>query len=186
MKRILDILISLVGVVFLWPLFVIIAFAIKLDTAGTVFYKQVRVGINGKEFILLKFRTMPMEAESQTGPVWATDKDPRSTPIGAILRKTALDELPQFINVIRGDMSIVGPRPERPFFVTQFTTTVPKYCERHLVQSGITGWAQVNGLRGRCSINERTKYDIFYVENWSFGFDLKIILMTLLIIVKGK
>ncbi len=127
-----------------------------------------------------------MDAESQTGPVWAIDKDPRSTAIGAILRKTALDELPQLINVIMGDMSIVGPRPERPFFVNQFKTIVPQYWQRHRVQGGITGWAQVNGLRGRCSIKERTKYDIFYVQNCSLGFDLKIILMTLLIVAKGK
>jgi len=128
---------------------------------------------------MLKFRTMQRDAEQHTGPVFASAGDPRRTRVGTLLRASSLDELPQLYNVLRGDMSLVGPRPERPVFVQEFRSSIPRYFERHKVRSGITGWAQVNGLRGDTPLEERTRYDIFYVENWSLGFDLKILAMTL-------
>jgi len=185
-KRIFDLTISFTVLMILWPLWIIIAVAVKMDSKGSVFYKQRRVGLDGKEFNLIKFRTMFMDAEKKTGPVWAKRKDPRVTRIGRILRRTSLDELPQLINVLKGEMSLVGPRPERPHFVEQFKEKVPKYLERHRVKSGMTGWAQVNGLRGNVPIEERTKYDIYYVENWSLFFDIKIILMTIWAVIKGE
>jgi len=137
------------------------------------------VGLDGRRFHICKYRSMHKDAEELTGPIWAREADPRVTPLGRILRKFGLDELPQFYNVLLGDMSLVGPRPERPHFVQQFREQVPRYMGRHRVKSGITGWAQVNGLRGNTSIDERIKYDLFYIENWSFWLDLKILLMTL-------
>jgi lipopolysaccharide/colanic/teichoic acid biosynthesis glycosyltransferase len=134
---------------------------------------------------MLKFRSMRVDAEDNTGPVWAKRDDPRRTRLGVILRRTSIDELPQFINVLLGDMSLVGPRPERPVFVEQFKQVVPRYMERHKEKAGLTGWAQVNGLRGDTSIVERTKYDLYYIENWSLLFDLKIILRTILNQFKG-
>jgi lipopolysaccharide/colanic/teichoic acid biosynthesis glycosyltransferase len=134
---------------------------------------------NGKLFKIIKFRSMIVDAEKASGPVWSTKDDPRPTSIGVILRVTSLDELPQLFNVLLGDMSLVGPRPERPFFVDQFKGVVPKYLDRHRVKTGMTGWAQVNGLRGDSPLEERVKYDIYYVEHWSLGFDLRILLRTL-------
>ncbi len=177
-KHSFDRLTSLIGVIFLIPLFLIIAILIKLDSEGPVFYKQERIGADGKRFLIFKFRSMRVDAEDDTGPVWAKPDDPRRTKLGSLLRRYNLDELPQLINVLKGDMSLVGPRPERPYFVTKFKEKIPLYMSRHRVKSGITGWAQVNGLRGDTSIEERTKYDVYYVENWSFLFDLKILLMT--------
>lgn len=161
------------------PVFLPIALAVKLSSPGPVFYRQKRVGWNGREFEMLKFRTMPVNAEAQTGPVWATEKDRRATPFGSFLRKTSLDELPQFINVLKGEMSIVGPRPERKVFVDEFKEKVPRYMQKHLVKAGITGWAQVNGWRGNTSLEKRIEYDLYYIENWSLAFDLKIILLTI-------
>ena len=135
--------------------------------------------MDGKKFTMFKFRSMRVGAEAQTGPVWTSKDDPRRTPIGVILRKTSMDELPQLFNVLKGEMSLVGPRPERPFFVDQFKHLVPKYLDRHRVKTGVTGWAQVNGLRGDTSIEERIKYDLYYVENWSLAFDIKILLRTI-------
>jgi lipopolysaccharide/colanic/teichoic acid biosynthesis glycosyltransferase len=129
---------------------------------------------------------MVQNAEQSSGPIWAKKSDPRVTAIGKFLRRTSLDELPQIINVIKGDMSIVGPRPERPHFVNKFKSYIPKYSERHRVRSGITGWAQVNGLRGQSPIEERTRYDVYYIENWSLWFDIKILIMTFLAIVRGE
>ena len=143
-----------------------------------MFYAQERVGIDGRPFTILKFRSMRIDAEASSGPVWARRDDPRSTPIGSFLRKTSMDELPQLLNVLKGEMSLVGPRPERPFFVDQFRAKVPKYLDRHRVKTGMTGWAQVNGLRGDTSIEERIKYDLYYIENWSFTLDFKILLRT--------
>jgi exopolysaccharide biosynthesis polyprenyl glycosylphosphotransferase len=173
-----DRLAAFAGLILLSPLFLIIAIMIKLDSKGPVFYKQDRIGADGKHFLIYKFRSMRNDAEELTGPVWAKQDDPRKTRIGAFLRSHNLDELPQLFNVLKGDMSLVGPRPERPFFVSKFKEKIPLYMSRHRVKSGITGWAQVNGLRGDTSIEERTKYDIYYVENWTFLFDIKILLMT--------
>ncbi len=161
------------------PLLLIIAILVKLSSRGPVFYRQKRVGWNGKEFEMLKFRSMPIDAEENSGPVWAKQNESRATRIGSFLRKTSLDELPQFINVFWGDMSIVGPRPERQYFVEQFKNEIPRYMQKHLVKAGITGWAQINGWRGDTSLEKRIEYDLYYIENWSLVFDLKIILLTI-------
>ncbi len=161
------------------PLLLVISIAVKLSSKGPVFYRQKRVGWNGKEFEMLKFRSMPVNAEENSGPVWAKQNENRATRVGNFLRKTSLDELPQFINVLYGDMSIVGPRPERQFFVEQFKNEIPRYMQKHLVKAGITGWAQVNGWRGDTSLEKRVEYDLYYIENWSLGFDLKIIFLTI-------
>jgi lipopolysaccharide/colanic/teichoic acid biosynthesis glycosyltransferase len=144
-----------------------------------VFYRQERMGLDGKAFTVYKFRSMHQDAEEDTGPVWARDDDPRTTPVGRWLRRMDLDELPQFWNVLKGDMSIVGPRPERPFFVEQFKHRIPQYMLRHKVKAGITGWAQVNGWRGNTSLEKRIEYDLYYIENWSVTLDLKIMWLTL-------
>ena len=179
LKRGMDIIISLFGLVILSPLLVILAILIKLDSKGPVFFRQERLGRDGRRFVQYKFRSMVENAEAKTGPVFAKENDPRRTKMGAFLRRNNLDELPQLFNVLKGDMSLVGPRPERKFFVDKFKEGIPRYFLRHKVKSGITGWAQVNGLRGDTSIEERTKYDLFYMENWSLSFDIKIILLTL-------
>ncbi len=185
-KRAFDIVFSAAVLIFFSPLMLLIALLVKLTSPGPVFYIQERVGIDGRPFLIYKFRTMYVGAEEDTGPVWAKPNDPRRTPLGRILRRFSLDELPQFINVLLGDMSVVGPRPERPHFVEQFRQQIPRYMRRHREKAGITGWAQVNGLRGDTSIEERTKYDLYYVEHWSLLFDLKIILKTLARIFKEK
>ncbi len=178
-KRTFDIVVSGILLIFCVPLFGIIAALVKLTSRGPVFYRQERVGLDSERFSMLKFRSMKQHAEKETGPVWAEEDDPRNTPVGAFLRKTSIDELPQLWNVLRGDMSLVGPRPERPFFVNQFKRQIPKYLDRHRVKTGMTGWAQVNGLRGNTSLEERVKYDIYYIENWSLSFDLKILFRTI-------
>ncbi|PYR66469.1 MAG: lipid carrier--UDP-N-acetylgalactosaminyltransferase [Acidobacteria bacterium] len=150
----------------------------KLTSRGRVFYAQERMGLDGRAFTVYKFRSMWENAESDSGPVWAPEDDPRATPVGRWLRKLDLDELPQFWNALRGDMSIVGPRPERPFFVEQFKHRIPQYMLRHKVKAGITGWAQVNGWRGNTSLEKRIEYDLYYIENWSVTLDLKIMWMT--------
>ncbi|MBI2095702.1 MAG: undecaprenyl-phosphate glucose phosphotransferase [Candidatus Omnitrophica bacterium] len=180
LKRAMDMALSFSALIFLSPFVAAIALWIKKDSPGPVFYKQERVGQDGRRFMLFKFRTMKLGAESQTGPVWAAKDDPRRTRLGAFLRKNNLDELPQLWNVLKGDMSLVGPRPERPFFVSQFKEDIPRYMARHSIRSGITGWAQVNGLRGNTSIEERTKFDLYYIENWSIFFDIKILFLTAL------
>jgi exopolysaccharide biosynthesis polyprenyl glycosylphosphotransferase len=168
------------------PLYLIIVIFIKLDSKGPVLYYQERIGLDGEVFRVIKFRSMRIDAEQATGPVWSKKNDSRVTRFGNILRRFSLDELPQLINVLKGDMSVVGPRPERPHFVEQFKKQVPRYLERHRVRTGMTGWAQVNGLRGNASIAERTKYDIYYIENWALTFDVKIILKTLHTVLFGK
>ncbi len=185
LKRAVDLIISGIGLVVVSPLMMLIALIIKLESPGPVFYSQIRVGLDGKPFKMLKFRSMRVDAEADTGAVWAARDDPRRTRVGALLRKLSLDELPQLINVLVGEMSLVGPRPERPMFVEQFRQVVPRYMERHLEKAGMTGWAQVNGLRGNTSIVERTKYDLYYVENWSLLFDLKIMLRTVVNTLRG-
>jgi exopolysaccharide biosynthesis polyprenyl glycosylphosphotransferase len=186
LKRAFDVVFSAAVLVLFSPLMLLIALLIKLTSPGPVFYIQERVGIDGRPFLIYKFRTMYVGAEEDTGPVWAKPNDPRRTPLGRILRRFSLDELPQFINVLLGEMSVVGPRPERPYFVEQFRQQIPKYMRRHREKAGITGWAQVNGLRGDTSIEERTKYDLYYVEHWSLIFDLKIILKTIVRIFRDK
>ena len=185
-KRAFDLLFSSVVLLLASPLLAIIAVIIRLDSPGPVLYRQERVGLDARTFRLIKFRTMRAEAEKETGPIWAHKDDPRKTRVGAFLRRFSLDELPQFFNVILGDMSIVGPRPERPHFVNQFKKEIPKYLDRHRVKTGMTGWAQVNGLRGNAPIEERTKYDVYYVENWSLVFDIKIILKTVRAVLFGR
>ena len=158
----------------------IVAFIIKQSSPGPVFYTQERMGLDGKSFTVWKFRSMPIDAEDVSGPVWARDDDPRATAVGRWLRKTDVDELPQFWNVLKGDMSIVGPRPERPFFVEQFKHQIPQYMLRHKVKAGITGWAQVNGWRGNTSLEKRIEFDLYYIENWSISLDIKIIWLTVM------
>ncbi len=179
LKRAFDIVVSATALVLLSPLMVFIALAVKLSSPGPIFYRQTRVGLDGHRFRIIKFRSMVENAEAQTGPVWASPHDPRVTHVGRFLRRWNLDELPQLWNVLRGDMSLVGPRPERPHFVKLFRESIPRYMARHRVKCGLTGWAQVNGLRGQTPIEERIAYDLYYVENWSFWFDLKILAMTL-------
>ncbi|HQU30417.1 MAG: undecaprenyl-phosphate glucose phosphotransferase [Planctomycetia bacterium] len=179
LKRLLDIVFSTIILIFTSPLIGIISLLIKITSHGPVFFKQERMGMDGKVFNILKFRTMKIDAESATGPVWTKQDDSRRTKIGALLRKTSLDELPQFFNVLRGDMSIVGPRPERPVFINNFRNAIPKYMLRHKMKAGITGWAQVSGWRGNTSVEKRIEYDLYYIENWSLHFDLKIIWLTL-------
>jgi exopolysaccharide biosynthesis polyprenyl glycosylphosphotransferase len=177
-KRTMDIFVSLLAMVICSPILLVVAAAVKLSSPGSVFYFQKRIGEDGRRFAIIKFRTMIENAEKGVGPVWARKDDPRRTPIGTFLRSTNLDELPQLINVIKGEMSLVGPRPERPHFVGKFKQDIPRYMARHKIKSGMTGWAQVNGLRGNTSIEERTKYDLYYVENWSVMFDIKILFMS--------
>ncbi|MEW6201607.1 MAG: undecaprenyl-phosphate glucose phosphotransferase [bacterium] len=182
MKRILDIFLSSLLLVVLAPLFILITILIKLDSSGPIFYMQKRLGMDGVEYWMYKFRSMRAEAEART-PSWSKDDDPRITRVGRLMRKLSLDELPQIINVLQGTMSLVGPRPERPFFVEKFEKGIPRYLERHKVKAGITGWAQVNGLRGDTSIEERIQYDLYYIENWSLAFDIKILILTVLTIL---
>ena len=179
-KRVIDVVVSTVALVVLAVPFVIIATAIRLGSSGTVFYRQERMGLDGRPFMVWKFRSMAEDAERDTGPVWARENDPRRTSVGQLLRRLSLDELPQLWNVLKGDMSLVGPRPERPFFVEQFKNRVPKYMLRHKVKSGMTGWAQVNGWRGNTSVEKRIDYDLYYIENWSVTLDFKIVCLTLL------
>jgi exopolysaccharide biosynthesis polyprenyl glycosylphosphotransferase len=178
-KRIIDIALSTTALIALLPVLSLIAAAIWWEDRGPVLYRQERMGIDGKSFRILKFRSMRHDAEASTGPIWAIRNDPRRTRIGSLLRRSSLDELPQLWNVLRGDMSLVGPRPERPAFVKEFKHKVPQYMQRHRVKSGITGWAQVHGWRGNTSIRKRIQYDIYYIENWSLRLDFKILWMTL-------
>ena len=182
LKRMIDVLISGTALLFLGIPLLIIAALIRRTSSGPVFYTQERMGLDGHAFEVYKFRSMYAGAEDVTGPIWARTDDPRCTPVGRWLRRFDLDELPQFWNVLRGDMSIVGPRPERPYFVEQFKHRIPQYMLRHKVKAGITGWAQVNGWRGNTSLEKRIEYDLYYIENWSVGLDLKIMWLT---VVKG-
>jgi len=178
LKRALDLIVSLVGLVLLSPFLLLTAIIIKITSPGPVFYTQERMGLDGRPFEMVKFRSMRPDAEV-AGPGWTTENDPRVTPIGRFMRRTNWDELPQLVNVLLGEMSLVGPRPERPVYVQQFRSNIPRYMERHREKAGMTGWAQVNGLRGDTSIAERTTYDLWYVENWSLWLDIKIIIRTL-------
>jgi exopolysaccharide biosynthesis polyprenyl glycosylphosphotransferase len=176
-KRGLDLVGSMLGLVFLSPVMMLTALLIKLESQGPIFYTQERMGLDGRPFPMIKFRSMRIDAEA-SGPGWTKENDPRVTRIGRMMRKTNWDEIPQLINVLLGHMSLVGPRPERPVWVQEFKQSIPRYMERHREKAGMTGWAQVNGLRGDTSIAERTSYDLWYVENWSLWLDIKIIIRT--------
>lgn len=178
-KRIFDIVVSLIGIVVTSPIMLVSAILIKLSSPGPVLLKQRRVGYNRKEFTIYKFRTMINQPQQMSDTLWTTKDDDRRTKIGAFLRRTSLDELPNLFNILIGDMSIVGPRPERPYFVEQFKEQIPKYMVKHQVRPGLTGWAQVNGWRGDTSIAERIRHDIYYIENWSLLLDIRIMFMTL-------
>jgi exopolysaccharide biosynthesis polyprenyl glycosylphosphotransferase len=172
-------MLSALALVVLSPLLFLIAALVKLTSPGPVLYSQERMGLDGRSFRMWKFRSMRVDAEARTGAVWAQASDGRRTAFGTFLRKTSLDELPQLWNVLRGDMSLVGPRPERPVFVQRFRKEIPYYMLRHKVQAGITGWAQVNGWRGNTSLDRRIECDLFYIRNWSYALDLKILTLTL-------
>jgi len=178
-KRSIDIAISSVALLCVAIPVAIVALLVRLTSRGPVFYRQDRTGLDGKSFSIVKFRSMFDDAERETGPVWTVPGDPRVTPLGRFLRRSNLDELPQLWNVLRGDMSIVGPRPERPHFVEQFKHRIPQYMLRHKVKAGLTGWAQVNGWRGNTALEKRIEYDLYYIENWSLLLDIKILILTL-------
>jgi exopolysaccharide biosynthesis polyprenyl glycosylphosphotransferase len=177
-KRVMDVAIAGLSLCVLLPFFPLIALLIWLEDRGPIFYSQERTGLDGQPFMIVKFRSMRVDAEASSGPVWATKDDPRRTRVGQVLRQWSIDELPQLWNVLRGDMSIVGPRPERPTFVHEFKHKIPRYMLRHRVKAGITGWAQVHGWRGNTSIKKRIQYDLYYIQNWSLLLDLKILWMT--------
>jgi exopolysaccharide biosynthesis polyprenyl glycosylphosphotransferase len=179
-KRIFDLLFSLAGLVLLSPFLLIIALLVKLDSKGPIFYIQERIGLDGKHFKIIKFRTMIKDAEAKTGVIWSPPDDKRVTRIGRTLRKFSLDEFPQLLNVLRGDMSLVGPRPERPEFVEKFKNDIPRYMLRHRVKAGMTGWAQVHGLRQNTPLDKRIEFDIYYIQNWTFKLDLEILWRTVL------
>jgi exopolysaccharide biosynthesis polyprenyl glycosylphosphotransferase len=179
-RRVFDLALTIPALIVATPLMLLVAAAVFIDGGGPVLYRQVRTGRGGKQFEILKFRTMAIDAESHSGPVWATAGEARTTRIGKVLRRMSLDELPQFINVLRGDMSLVGPRPERPFYVEQFRKMLPRYEERHLVRPGITGWSHIHMKRDvdTSAIGERLSYDLFYLEHWSIFMDILILCKT--------
>lgn len=181
-KRTFDIIMSLMALILVSPILLITAIIIKITSPGPVIFKQERVGLNRKNFTMYKFRSMKLQVDEEEKTEWTTKNDPRKTKFGSFIRKTSIDELPQFFNVLKGDMSIIGPRPERPYFVEKFKEEIPKYMVKHQVRPGITGWAQVNGWRGDTSIEKRIDHDIYYIENWNFIFDIKIMIFT---VVKG-
>ena len=179
LKRLLDISGSFLVILLFSPLMLLITILIKLSSSGPAIYGQERMGLDGRKFRALKFRSMHVDAESQTGAVWASENDERRTELGIFLRNYSLDELPQLFNVFKGEMSLVGPRPERPIFIEQFKTEIPNYMLRHKVKAGITGWAQINGWRGNTSLEKRIEFDLYYIERWSIWFDIKILFLTL-------
>lgn len=178
-KRAFDIVCSSVGLIILSPLLLVICIIIKATSKGPLIFKQERVGFRNETFMMYKFRSMKVQDEAEEKKAWTVKDDPRVTKFGKFIRKTSLDELPQLVNILKGDMSIVGPRPERPFFVEKFKEEIPRYMIKHQVRPGLTGWAQVNGLRGDTSIKKRIEYDLYYIENWTFWFDIKIMFLTI-------
>lgn len=186
LKRVIDVIGSLTLLILLTPVFILIGLLVKFSSPGPIFYRQERMGLDGHKFKCIKFRSMPTNAEDKSGAIWATLNDGRATTVGKVLRRTSLDELPQLFNVLKGDMSLVGPRPERPIFVNEFRHKVPRYMLRHKVKAGITGWAQVNGWRGSTSIEKRIECDLYYIQNWSMWLDLKILLLTIEEVISGK
>ncbi len=177
-KRIIDILGSLCGMALASPVMLAACLLIKITSPGPLIYRQERVGLHNKTFQMYKFRSMEVQKESEEKKAWTTKNDPRVTGIGKLMRRTSIDELPQLFNILKGDMSLVGPRPERPFFVEKFREEIPRYMVKHQVRPGLTGWAQVNGYRGDTSIRKRIEYDLYYIENWTLGFDVKILVLT--------
>jgi exopolysaccharide biosynthesis polyprenyl glycosylphosphotransferase len=182
----MDISLAAIGLVVLAPLLLLVSVAVLISSGRPIFYTQDRVGQGGRRFRIIKFRSMRCDAERETGPVWAFDHDARCTRVGDWLRHTNIDELPQLFNVLRGDMSLVGPRPERPTFVEQFRQNIPDYDLRHAVRGGMTGWAQVHGWRGRTSLRKRIQYDLDYIERWSCWLDVRILYMTIQHVFWGK
>lgn len=185
-KRAMDIVGSLLGLIILSPILAAIALAIKRSDGGPVLYFQERMGLNGRRFRMIKFRTMRVDAERESGPVWARQGDDRRTRLGTFLRETSLDELPQLWNVLVGQMSLVGPRPERPFFIGKFRQSIPRYMLRHAMKAGMTGWAQVNGWRGDTSLRKRVQYDLYYIANWSIWLDVRILILTFVRALRDK
>lgn len=177
-KRMLDLIIGTLALIIFSPLMLIVALLVKLTSKGPIFYSQVRIGLHNKEFKMYKFRSMEVQSEAKEKKAWTTMNDPRVTTIGKFIRKTSIDELPQLFNVILGNMSLVGPRPERPFFVEKFKEEIPRYMIKHQVRPGMTGWAQINGFRGDTSIQKRIEHDLYYIENWTLGLDIKILFLT--------
>ena len=177
-KRAIDIIGSLVGIIITSPVMLLSAIAVKCSGPGPVIFRQERVGRHNKSFQMYKFRSMEQQSPGDEKKAWTVKNDPRVTGVGKMLRRTSLDELPQLFNILKGDMSLVGPRPERPLFVEKFKEEIPRYMVKHQVRPGLTGWAQVHGLRGDTSIKKRIEYDIYYIENWTLGLDIKIIFMT--------
>jgi len=180
LKRSFDVAFSLVVLALAAPLFGLVALLIRLLSPGPIFFRQERIGLNGQTFQMYKFRSMHVSDKQDSDTVWTSARDPRRTRLGTFLRRTSIDELPQFINVLKGEMSVVGPRPERPYFVDKFLGEIRRYNHRHSLKVGITGWAQVHGWRGDTSIQKRVEHDLYYIQNWTFGFDLKIVAMTVL------
>lgn len=177
-KRCIDIVGGICGIILFSPVMLIVAILVKATSPGPLIYKQDRVGLHNKPFKMYKFRSMVVQKEQDEKKCWTTKGDSRVTPVGKFIRKTSLDELPQFFNIVKGDMSLIGPRPERPFFVDKFKEEIPRYMIKHQVRPGLTGWAQVNGYRGDTSIKKRIEYDLYYIENWTLGFDIKILFLT--------
>ena len=180
LKTISDYVIAIIAIIITSPIMIATAIAIKLTSKGPVIFKQERIGYNGKSFMMYKFRSMKVQDPNEEKNKWTTPDDPRKTKVGNFIRKTSIDELPQFFNVLKGDMSVVGPRPERPYFVNEFKEKIPKYMVKHQVKPGLTGWAQIHGCRGNTSIQKRVEYDIEYVEHWHLGLDLGIMIKTIL------
>ena len=179
LKRSFDIILACLVLILFSPILLLIALAVKVTSKGPVLYRQVRMGLDGRDFEMLKFRSMVVGAEKETGPVWAQKEDPRRTLLGRIIRKVSFDELPQLLNVIKGEMSLVGPRPERPELIQSFKDKIPKYMLRHKMKAGMTGWAQIHGWRGNTSLEKRIEFDLYYIENWSLYLDTKILIKTL-------
>jgi len=177
-KNVEDFILTFILLILASPLMLLLAAGVKMSSPGPIFYRQRRVGWNSVEFTMYKFRTMPVEAEKESGPIWSSKVDNRATKFGSFLRKTSLDELPQLFNVLQGKMSLIGPRPERPHFVEKYKDEIPHYMRKHLVKAGLTGWAQVHGWRGNTCLHTRIEHDLYYIENWSLWLDIKIIIMT--------
>ena len=178
-KRAVDIVGALVGIILFSPVMLVTALLVRLTSEGPVIFRQERVGLHQRPFRMYKFRSMRLQVDDEERKEWTTKHDPRVTAVGRFIRKTSIDEMPQFFNILKGDMRLVGPRPERPFFVEKFREEIPHYMIKHQVRPGLTGWAQVNGLRGDTSIERRIEYDLYYIENWTLGFDLKIMFLTI-------
>ena len=177
-KRLIDIIGSIIALILFSPIMLIVAILVKKSSPGPIIFAQERIGLGNKPFKMYKFRSMGVQDPKKEAKEWTTKNDVRVTPVGRVIRKTSLDELPQFWNVLKGDMSLIGPRPERPLFVEKFKEEIPRYMIKHQVRPGITGWAQVNGFRGDTSIRSRIEHDLYYIENWSLGLDIKILFLT--------